>query len=115
VEAGSLDFEVAIIGHDDLVDGGRIFAHRLVVAQGERLDDGAEDSADEFARWVEASERHFDAGGAVRHRLCGSHGAPLAGAVGPQRFEPRFDFVCYCGIEQIFHACKCTGADDVAT
>ena len=81
-EAGSFDVEVAIIWDDDFIDGGGVAAHGVVVAQGEGFDERAEDAADEFSGWVEVAERHFDADGAMGHRLRGSHGAPLARAVG---------------------------------
>jgi len=103
-QAGGFDFEIAIVLHDYLVDGEGVFAHGLVVAEDERLDEGAEDAADEFSRWVEVSERHFEACGTVGHRLGSGHRAPLASSVRLQRCEARFDFVRCCGIEQVFHA-----------
>ncbi len=109
-EAGSFDFQVTIILNDDCVDGGGVFAHRLVVAEDERLDDRAEEAADELPRRVEVAERHFDARGAVGERLCGRHATPCTRAVRLQGLEPRFDVVGYRGVEQMVHACKCTAA-----
>ena len=46
-EAGAFGFEIGLVQDDEGLGGGGVFAHGLVVAEGQRFDDGTEEAADE--------------------------------------------------------------------
>lgn len=109
-EVGPFDGKVAVIVDDEGLCGGGVAAHGLVVAQDQGLDDGAEDAADEGAGRADGAECHVETGGAVGEGLRGSHGAPLAGAVGGEVRYARLDLAGGRGVEEAFHECECTAA-----
>jgi hypothetical protein len=102
-QAFALQFKVGLAFDHHAVHGGRVAAHGCVVFEGHRFDDRAKQASDELARPTEAAHRHFDAEGAVREHLGGSHRAPLARAVGPQGAQARDDLALVGRVEEIFH------------
>ena len=54
-QAGPFNFKISLILDDQAVYGGGVSAHWLVVFQGQGLDDGAEDAADQLARGAKSS------------------------------------------------------------
>jgi hypothetical protein len=71
-----------MIAHDHALGRGRVFFHRLVVAERQRLDDAAEQAPNEDARRPFVADTHLEADCAMRHGLARVHLAPLPRAVG---------------------------------
>ena len=111
IDEAEFGFEVAIIPDDKAVDGGGVATHRFVVRKARGLMRGP-DTADEFARGTKGPEGHVAACGAVG-TACADSWCPTGGGYRRLAFRPRFDFIRYCGIVEVFHACKCTGYGEV--
>ncbi len=88
---------------DDQVGVGRIVAREWLFVRVDRLDEWADQAADQQARQNQAAGGQVERGGTMGEHLGDIHFAPLALSGGLKRVDAGQDFVDGFGLEEIFH------------
>ena len=94
--------EITGIRANEFFGGGAVFGEGLFVGV-DRLDERAEDAANEGAREIELTTGHVDGGRAMGEHLGDVHLSPLGGSVGLKFIDAGDDFVGGVAIEEVFH------------
>ena len=80
--------QVAFVYNHQAFHSGGVPAHWLIIAQRQRLDDAADEPADQRSWRLPLTGRQLEGHGTVGHRLGDIHRAPLPGALRSQAGHP---------------------------